>query len=231
MKKNAILILSVLLALPLLSCKGKEPDPLLTNVLNIELKVGSEYERRTPQVAIWIEDLEGNYIDTLYVSYRGAKSKWRGGSSIRRPEALPVWSHKRGVKVEDGLYMPSQKMPLADSMTGASPKSSFIKQYPLGGKLTGKEYIIKVEINTSFDYNEFYKDNLPEESPYYNTGASGQPSLIYSSLVKIDSAGKTKLTLEGHGHPTGLDGSISTELKGITTAYQLIEEIIVEVKL
>lgn len=231
MRKALISVLAITLILSFVSCKEKKAELLKSKVIDINVEVGPSYLKRTAQVAIWIEDLEGNYIETVYVSHKAAYGKWMGNVNPVRSSTLPVWSHKRGVKADNGYYMPTKKMPLADSMTGASPTSSFIKQYPLGGKLTASEYIIKVEVNTSFDYNDHYAKKVSETSPYFHNGASAQPSLVYGGIVKVDRAGKTELTMEGHGHPAGMDGSISADLKGLTTALELINRVLVEIKL
>ena len=85
-------------------------------------------------MAIWVEDTSGKYIQDLYVAesiakgvFRhgiGSEGKWKPGE-IRRPAALPYWGHKRGIKADDGLYIPSAKNPLPDAYTGATPTESF----------------------------------------------------------------------------------------------------------
>ncbi len=76
-----------------------------------------------PQVAIWVEDTGGNYVGTLFVTKKTATQGWLASvgeglspSEIRRPEALPAWSHRRGVVYPDGLYMPTAAMPVADAV-------------------------------------------------------------------------------------------------------------------
>jgi hypothetical protein len=68
-----------------------------------------------PLMVIWIEDLDGKYIETLFVSEsigkgifqhaNQSKGAWEEGPS-RRPAALPYWGHKRGIRAADGLYIP-----------------------------------------------------------------------------------------------------------------------------
>ena len=108
--------------------------------LTIEVKAGDHYSgpgasvlgvRLTgvPQMAIWIEDSKGNYIETLYVTKASSNGSYSAGifstEEVRRPEALPHWAFSRGVRSDDGSMMPSIAQPLADAITGATPLSSF----------------------------------------------------------------------------------------------------------
>ena len=78
-----------------------------TGNLTIEFFKGSAFNH--PSFAIWTEDLEGNYIETLYVSQFVATGrfgygeiepgKWSGQpGTIRRTATLPYWAHKRNIK-------------------------------------------------------------------------------------------------------------------------------------
>ncbi|MCK7540183.1 MAG: hypothetical protein MZV63_59435 [Marinilabiliales bacterium] len=49
-----------------------------------------------------------------------------GGSCKRAPQTLPYWSHKRGIRASDGLYMPDPENPVADAYSGATPTTSFV---------------------------------------------------------------------------------------------------------
>ena len=175
----------------------------------------------TPQIAIWLEDETGKYIETILVTEKSAKSSW---GNVRRPEALPIWSHKRGVKYSDGLYMPDRKNPLPDTVTGATAKGSFIKTWNVPSSIKDGNYLLKVEVNSSFDFNETYQDKLPKNHPSYNL-VSGQPSLLWEGKVSVGKAYTTKLKIVGHGHPAGKDGTVSSDLSGIDSALTIINSI------
>ncbi len=114
-------------------------DTLYTNpegegeLLEISFLRGPEHNH--PLMAVWLEDTDGNYIQTLYVAESIAKGvyghgdkstgKWMPGP-IRRPATLPVWAHSRGVKEADGLYIPTQETAIPDAYTGATPQAHFI---------------------------------------------------------------------------------------------------------
>ncbi len=208
--------------------------------ISIELDAGKNYRHAynyaglkiylIPQIAVWIEDEKGNYIDTVYVTYRSAKSRWRGGFNLRRPSALPVWSHKRGIKYKDGMYMPTTNDPLPDAMTGATPPGSFKKEWivPEGFKFT--KIVIRVEVNNSFDYNENYRKDLPNDSPFYND-VNGQPSIVYEGKIDLsDNKAQVIPSPAGHGDAAGRNGELTNDLANITDALQIMEGIKVSVE-
>lgn len=197
----------------------------------IDIQAGPNYSHQhrmgmikiqiTPQMAIWLEDETGKFIDTIYVTEKSAKSSW---GNVRRPEALPIWSHKRGVKYADGLYMPDRKNPLPDAVTGATAKSSFVKTWAVPNHIKDGVYLLRVEVNNSFDFNETYKEKLPNNHPNYN-GVSGQPSLLWEGKVSIGKAFTTRLKIVGHGHPAGQNGMVFSDLDGIDNAKTIVSAI------
>mgnify|MGYP001214327244 FL=1 len=212
--------------------------------LSIEVKAGDQYAgpgaevfgirlTTVPQMAIWVEDVEGKYLETLYVTKKGATGTYfaelfSGDEEIRRPEALPHWSHQRGVTAPDGLYVPSKALPLADAVTGATP----LHNYNLNTTLKSKAdtVIVKMEVNRSFDYNATYtKTAFPDDPVYSGSGNTAQPSLIYSGEVDLTGNNRyTILDLVGRGHHSGQHGEIINDLTGVTTAKQLVDRVIVD---
>ena len=203
---------------------GIQAGPLYTH----SYKLGIIKFRLAPQIALWLEDEKGQFITNIYITYRSATSKWWGGKDLRRPAALPVWSHRQGIRYSDGLYMPDREHPLPDAMTGATPKESFNKEWPVPGALSPGKYVVWAEVNNSFDYNERYQKELPEGSPDFNA-ENGQPSVVWRGELAMGSK-PTKIILSrfGHGHPMGKDGKIDTNMEGITDALQIVEGITVE---
>lgn len=212
--------------------------------LSIDVKSGQHYSgpgavilgvttTAIPQMAVWVEDKQGNYLETLYVTKKASNSSYIqtlfGGEEIRRPEALPHWSFSRGIKSEDGLMMPSGRKPIADAITGATPVSSFDLRTITVTECD--EVVVKFEINRSFDFNEAYHRNaFPTDPIYSGSGSSAQPSLIYAATVDLNSDDRYYfMKLMGRGHHSGKDGKIHTDLSGITTAKDMVNRIIVEV--
>jgi len=187
-----------------------------------------------PQIAVWIEDLDGNYIETLYVTEKGGTQGWRGqpggspAETIRRPESLPCWSHRRNVVYPDGLFMPTLEQPLTDAVTAATPKGDFRLDTKVPEDLTA--FVVLVEVNSPGDYNDAYPEGVSLGSPDY-TGASGQPSTIYAATVDLSSGADTwELVPIGHGSPDGSDGGIDPDLSGLTTAKDIISGITLAVE-
>lgn len=200
-----------------------------------------------PQIAIWTEDTLGNFLQTLYVTKATAKGLFFGGRSkenfktfdtqkagnstdYRRVNALPVWSHSRGVQYEDGMYVPTKQSPLSDGISGATPIDNF--------KLTTstpstQNFIVKLEINVAFDDNEFYSEfDFPDDAIFHSgTGQLGQPSLLFETPVDLND-GKNYYLMEliGHGHQSGGNGVIYEDMSSLTTALEIVERIVLGVK-
>lgn len=212
--------------------------------ITVDIKAGPHYSgpgavilgvttTAVPQMAVWLEDPQGNYLDTLYVTKKAASSTYLASlfstEEVRRPEALPHWSFSRGIKSEDGLMVPSAAQPLADAVTGATPVASFDLRSVVSPKY--KQVVVKLEINRSFDYNQAYHKNaFPNDAIYSGSGNSAQPSLIYATTVNLlEQQPYYFMSLKGRGHHSGIDGDIYTDVDGITTAKEMVSRVIVEV--
>jgi hypothetical protein len=184
-----------------------------------------------PQMAIWIEDIEGHYLQTLYVTQSEGKDDYLLDDNkqvVRRPEALPHWSHKRGVRAEDGLFSPSRTQPLPDAISSATPTSDF---YLVGRAPAGIDrFVVKVEVNNSFDYNEYYNRNaFPDDPIYMGSGNPAQPSLIYAAIIDVRAGERVSLMRPvGHGHHSGADGNLYPDLSKLTTALEILDRVVVE---
>ena len=191
-----------------------------------------------PQIAIWIEDLDGKYLETLYVTQGVAKQDWKKAPSdptpkekIRRPESLPHWAHQRGIKYEDGLYVPTRDKQLVDAVTSATPKTSFKLSSKI--KAERKKVIIKAEINHSGDFNDYYHKNIDPDSEHYGGGrwGSGQPAVIYAKKINLsDNEKKYSLEIIGHSSPSGENGHVYSDISKLTSAKEIVKDIIVETK-
>jgi len=161
-----------------------------------------------PQIAVWLEDEEGKYLKTVYIT---AKYSSHGlFANKTRPEALPVWSAKHDAKEKQSIDAVSQG-------TGTVLKGSIDR--------TGndKKQFLMLEINNSFDYNAAYNDNLSADQPDYSD-TSGQPAMIYKADMKKEQNSGI-FELKGHAHPAGKDGKIYSDLSKVTTAQQIIKTI------
>ena len=161
--------------------------------------------KKTPQMAAWIEDSDGRYVATISVTERGAKNKWRSAPSEGRLEALPVWNHavKKNVSEEN-----------LDAVSSASTKEKVDATYDGKSLINGKEYNAFLEVNQSFDYNEFWNED--------NSGVNGQPSAVYRAKFTAGKRGETYFEPIGHGSVDGSDGKINPELNNLTTALEIL---------
>ena len=130
--------------------------------LSIDLLRGEHFWH--PQVAIWTEDTSGKYGKTLFVTKATAKGIFSGGrtkdnfkafdsepknsdnADYRRVDALPVWSHARGVQYPDGKFAPTADQPLPDGITGATPLENFKVNTSVDSL---SKFILNFEINVA----------------------------------------------------------------------------------
>lgn len=183
-----------------------------------------------PQVAVWIEDGENNYLSAIYVSHRAATQSWRMSGGNRRKESLPYWSHQRGIQYKDGFYLPTKEQPLPDAVTGATPRENFsLKLKPPAG-LT--RFVIYAEFNHSTDFNQYYPASATESDFNYSGGkeGSGQPAVVYRAVIDLNTGENVfKAKLIGHSSPSGNDGKLYTDLSTLTSAKDIVKDITVEI--
>ena len=211
--------------------------------ISIDLLKGEHYWH--PQMAVWMEDDQGNYLETLFVSNATAKGLFYGGRSkdnfkefdvtrdasgdYRRVNALPVWSHKRNVRYADGMYVPSHKDSFPEAISGATISESFkmFTSIPYN-----QNFRLRIEINVAFDDNEYYSEfDFPEDEVYHSgTGQMGQPSIVFDTRIDLLDGKKYYLMeLIGHGHQSGQTGVLYEDLTTLTTAREIVERIVVGV--
>lgn len=194
-------------------------------------------EHNHPLYAIWLANENGKFIQTLYISesighgvFKHASHKagrWLAGE-MQRPASLPYWAHQRGIKNEFGTYLPTPKKPEVDAYTGATPQKSFIMHLKTEKTLKGK-YKIMLELNQSWDWNEFWTNDLFPLDKEYQT--SSQPALVYSVDIDTENpAFQYEMRPVGHSHYSGLDGSLTNDLSTITTALKISGKIFVKLQ-
>jgi hypothetical protein len=236
--------LTVLLTVFLLpSCQGKKPyvDPAPPeHYTYVSDSTGTPFEihfargryHNHPLMVFWLEDTEGKYLRTIYVATSIGKGVFRYGTAeegfwkpgeIQRPAALPVWGHKRGVKNEFGNMIPSPAIPVPDAMTGPTPKRNFVLHTNTGKPLP-RQFVVKMEINQTWDFNEFWtNDKFPGNDEYIT---SCQPALVYEARINLDELQNEYTMLPiGHSHYDGSDGAVTRDLSTITTALQIAREV------
>jgi hypothetical protein len=203
--------------------------------LTVNFEAGKSFNH--PLMAIWIEDLDSNYTQTLYVARSIAEGIFRHGDPstgrwqpgpVRRPAALPYWGHQRGIKASDGLYLPTQDDPMPDAITGPTPKGSFILNTHTPAE-SHQKFRVLFEINQAWDWNQYWTNNKFPDDEHYKT--SSQPAVVYEALIDLTSEQKSYILKPiGHSHWSGKTGKLFTDLSTLTTALDIARSIQVMVE-
>ena len=181
--------------------------------ITVSVGAGQHWKQKSePQFAVWLEDADGNYIKTIYVTGKASKKRWVFSPKEGRPESLPVWYN--ACKQEGAAATSADDGQQLDAVTSATPKGGVI----FSTEIEDKSYIIKAEFNTSFDYNDFYTKK--------STGVNGQPSVVYSAEIPegfSKDSGEIKLEFSGCGSIDGSDGGLHTDDSNLTTAKSIVK--------
>jgi hypothetical protein len=188
-------------------------------------------------MALWIEDNDGNFIQTLYVPTTVATGIFKYGKQDnkrwiaapkRAPQTLPYWSHRRGIVASDGLFMPEPDNPVPDAYSGATPTQSFVLNTRADKELPDV-FKLLFEINQNWDWNEYWTNNKYPDDENYKM--SCQPALVYEVDIDLRNPRQKYLMKPvGHSHYSGLTGELFTDLSTLTTALQIADSVIVRVK-
>lgn len=244
MKKIFKLVFLVFLILSFNYCKNTETlttTIVYTDSLNssdfptliIDFKKGKSFNH--PTYVVWIEDLQGNYIKTIYITKSYASGifnfsmkeelKWldKPGKSFQ-PAALPYWTFKKG-PIFDKKYVPTPEHPFVDAYIGATPDKDF--KFCTQSKTKLKTYRVLAEVNQTWDWNNYWTNNkFPESYAYKN---SAQPSLIFSTTIHENDT-VFYLNPIGHGDPKGESNKLFTDISTLTSAKDIFKSISVRIQ-
>jgi hypothetical protein len=113
MNRLCTLTIAALLLLSFVGCAAGDQAPP-TSPASDAVIVSFDYAKQSGhasnQFAVWIEDVDGHYIQTLYATRFTAN-----GGYANRPDSIPAWVAKSD--------LPSMTRAEADAITGATPKS------------------------------------------------------------------------------------------------------------
>ncbi len=243
MKSNLVYINVLITMLILSACSSsdrmssQQSDQQLIAInengnFSIYVKKGKSFDH--PTLVIWTEDVQGNFLETIYISKSYASGVYShemvGDTSWLRkqgpsyqPAALPYWTHKKG-PINGQTLIPTPNDPYVDAYTGPTPKGSFIIKY---NDKSSKPFEVLMEINQFGDWNRFWTNSKYSESKAYSHSA--QPSVIYSVTI-TDSDSVFYLNPIGHGDPEGTSDKLYTNLSTLTTALKIVEQIKVTTK-
>lgn len=203
--------------------------------LSLEIDFAKGPAHNHPTFAIWLEDMDQNYIRTLFVTKSIATGIFGHGpiqkeiwdnkpGPQKRPATLPYWLHKRSGALNLPL-LPDSAHPVLDGYTGATPISDFVIKTGIPETLPRKIRVL-MEINQPWDWNEYWTNSLYDD-PDYRT--SCQPSLIYAASIDLDNPEpEYYLNPIGHGQFAGKDGMLYTDLRTMTTALRIIDHVAIK---
>ncbi len=228
--KMKLLAISALVAASMSASCEKDLVSYSGGDIMVSIEAGSEWlhdfplflgikTKNPPQIAIWTESPDGEYLETIYATRRGAEGAWRGGTD--RPEALPAWNFARGADA-------SGVAPVADGISGATPKASFdVKMRPVGEL---RRFTVKVEINHSADWNDSWPEGAAKGSENYS-GESGQPALVYAAAIDLDTPRRSYTAqLIGYSSPDGTDGLVRPDTSCLTSALSIAKRITIYIR-
>lgn len=230
--------------------------------LTIDLRKGPYF--MWPQYAVWLETLDGQFIQPLYITQKLALNEFSTKVSKRnvgqvftenpflsgdadgvftyevdpatshqrlRPESLPVFLHKLATQTPNSLFAPTGIDTTIDAYSGATLTDNFLLASRSYTALPTR-FKVRLEINQSFDFNDYYSSNRFSDDPVYSgSGYSAQPSLVYEAVVDLASKQTYfPMQIAGRGHHSGANGMLFPDLGNLTTALELIDRVIVEVK-
>jgi len=244
MKYRTVFLIGILLVFALSNCKTTEEtteiividDPALVtsdDMMIINIIKGKSYNY--PTFVIWAEDMDGNYLKTVFITQAYASgifghkmigdTMWvnEAGSSYQ-PAALPYWTNKKGF-IENKYLIPTPEHPYIDAYSGATPTDNFSFKTVSGTKQS--QYRILLEINQTWDWNEYWTNNKYPDSPAYKH--SSQPSLIYEVTINNEDS-DFFMNPAGHGDPKGESGRLFTDISTLTTAREILGSVKIEIK-
>jgi len=218
MKNIIIVILAGIFLFLNFSCQtpGNKAEEANENSIELFIEPGEHWfgkmkvfifsVKKTPQMAAWIEDKDGQYIATITVTNRSAQKNWRSSPKEGRPEALPIWNHK-----QQNNSAPTD----IDTVSTATPKGAVEAKIDKSNLIGGNMYKVFLEINHSFDYNDYWTKD--------NSGVNGQPSLLYQAQFTAGQPCHIQLTPIGYGSVDGASGNITNGLEGFTSALSIVK--------
>jgi hypothetical protein len=199
-----------------------------SNGVPAQIMVVGGQEYKYPIMAIWVEDVKGNFIGTLYASQSIStgifrygvydKGKWLPGER-NRPAALPRWKNLTSANA-------SKSTQNIDAFSGATPSGSFTLKTMLPPYMS--ELKVVMEVNKPWDFNNYWHNNrFPGDEEY---ATSGQPALIYEALVSRNSTeNRFYFKPVGHSNPSGANGEVNPDITTFTSALKIIDNAWIEI--
>lgn len=163
-----------------------------------------------PQFAIWIENVETNELETVFVTESVGKNEFEGRSEVL--VALPIWFSS---------FHRESKLNSIDAVTGPTPQFKNVeikKEVVIGSK-----WNYYIEVNVAGDYNSDFP--LYQENGTMDAYGNGQPSIVYSGTISALPGEESKPLLIGRSEQLYYDNIVQKELEGIKSARLVFSKI------
>ena len=136
MKKPLFVLFVAALFVPAALVAQANP-PTVTNRVEVSFAYTSQRGFSSNQFAVWIEDLQGRHVKTLYATRFTANGGWQ-----KRDQSIPLWVKQSGLKGMSKAQI--------DAITGPTPKTGILRYVWDGTDSTGRavsagEYRVFVE--------------------------------------------------------------------------------------
>jgi len=204
---------------------------------SIEIKLETGQSHNHPSFSIWIETLDGEFIETVFVTQSIGTGIFGHGSigdekwdtkpgPQYRPAALPYWIHKRSA-VPGQAALPTPDKPAPDAVTGATPVGPAVVKFKTDTTLP-RMFRILLEVNQPWDWNSYWHNQRLDDVNYRS---SCQPSMLYAVTINLDdSTQEYYLNPIGHGHPAGKNGKLFTDISTLSSAKEILGQIQVSIQ-
>ena len=224
-----IRIASFIMVIFFMSINYSQAQDLSNGTIDFIFKANTDWL----QIAVWLEDGSGTYIETAYLTkFIGRRG---GGNRTSDPDidlldgnrlsALPIWAYKRGIIDTtfgiNNYYPPAENQESypddIDAVSGATPKQDVQTKTWQLSHLPYGTYNCWIEVNRSYDKNDYHN-----YSDY-----RGQPSIAYNMTINVADTQDSSMILDytGYGSPDGSDGTINAPHVTITTAANLLDDL------
>ena len=167
---------------------------LTANAKVNKLEVSFDYERQagpgSNQYAVWVEDVNGRVVKTLFVTSFTTKGRARGNEPLvrgykKRPLCVPTWV--KNVKAEE---LSDAQL---DAVTGATPKASGRQTFVWDFKDENGKKVAKGKYKICVEATLINKSIIYFEGSFSTQDKKGKIALK-SSLTEPDEAHKNMIT-------------------------------------
>lgn len=197
---------------------GFATDAVLAVHIEIDRNVYDETDYGAPpQFVVWLESPDGEKIETVWITRRTGQGDWEG--AFERLVSLPYWVSRYN-KETGTRGAPTYAKPVADAVTGPTPKKEFRTFVKVP---RGSSWKVFVEVNASGDYTRVYPRALASGAP--DSDGNGQPSIVYSCTIDANPGTSAVPELIGRTEQFGADGRLNPEVESITTAADILPKI------